>query len=122
MIFKNLQNLKLFPIFVSNKLYNSPKNIFLVGDAFFTLPPSFAQGASQSIEGAYELYESILNNNNNFRMRSKRIKMISSRSNFNLFAFHLSNPVMIFFRNILLKFLTKNKTFLESYLGKIYKN
>ena len=122
MIFKNLQNLKLFPVFVSKKLYNSPKNIFLVGDAFFTFPPSFAQGASQSIEGAYELYESISNNNDNFRMRSKRIKMISSRSNFNLFAFHLSNPVMIFFRNILLKFLTKNKTFLESYLGKIYKN
>jgi len=30
--------------------------------------------------------------------------------------------VTIFFRNISLKVLTKNKTFLENYLGKIYKN
>jgi salicylate hydroxylase len=29
---------------------------------------------------------------------------------------------MIFFRNLSLRILTKNKKFLESYLGKIYKN
>ena len=32
--------------------------IHLIGDAFFAFPPSFAQGASQSIEGAYELFKS----------------------------------------------------------------
>jgi len=48
--------------------------------------------------------------------------MINSRSNFNQFVFHLSNPFMIIFRNIFLKLLTKNKKFLESYLGKIYKS
>ncbi len=93
-----------------------------MGDAFFAFSPSFAQGASQSIEGANELYESILNNRNFIIMRSKRVKMINRRSTLNQFVFHLSNPVMTFFRNISLKYLSKNKYFLESYLGKIYKN
>ena len=119
---ESLQNIKLFPIFVSKNLYNPPKNIFLVGDAFFAFSPSFAQGASQSIEGANELYECLINNNNFYDIRLKRVKMINSRSNFNQFAFHLSNPIMIIFRNIFLKLLTKNKKFLESYLGKIYKS
>ncbi len=121
-VFESLQNIKLFPIFVSKNLYNPPKNIFLAGDAFFAFPPSFAQGASQSIEGANELYECLINNNNFYNIRLKRVKMINSRSNFNQFAFHLSNPIMTTFRNIFLKILTKNKKFLQSYLGKIYKN
>tara|TARA_B100001063_G_C16768762_1_gene560248 strand:- start:287 stop:1432 length:1146 start_codon:yes stop_codon:yes gene_type:complete len=121
-IFENLKYIKFFPVFVSKNIYNSPKNIFLTGDAFFAFPPSFAQGASQSIEGANELYESIMNNNNFFITRSKKVKMINRRSNFNLFIFHLSSPIMIFFRNFFLRFLVKNKKFLESYLGKIYKN
>jgi len=122
-VFESLQNIKLFPIFVSKNLYNPPKNIFLLGDAFFAFSPSFAQGASQSIEGANQLYECIINNNNNFYdIRLKRIKMINSRSNFNQFAFHLSNPITTTFRNIFLKLLTKNKKFLQSYLGKIYKS
>ena len=119
---ESLQNIKLFPIFVSKILYNPQKNMFLVGDAFFAFSPSFAQGASQSIEGANELYECLINNNNFYDIRLKRVKMINSRSNFNQFAFHLSNPIMIIFRNIFLKLLTKNKKFLESYLGKIYKS
>ena len=102
-IFEGLQNIKLFPIFVSNNFFNTPNNIFLVGDAFFAFSPSFAQGASQSIEGANELYECLLNNNNFYDIRLKRVKMINSRSNFNQFAFHLSNPIMIIFRNIFLK-------------------
>ena len=121
-VFKSLQNIKLFPVFVSKNFYNPPKNIFLTGDAFFTFPPSFAQGASQSIEGANELYESIINNNNFYNIRLKKVKMIKSRSNFNHFAFHLSNPIMIFFRNVILRILTKNSKFLDNYLGKVYKN
>jgi len=121
-VLESLQNIKLFPIFVSKNFYNPPNNIFLVGDAFFAFSPSFAQGASQSIEGAYELYESLINNNNLYDFRLNRVKMINSRSNFNQFAFHLSNPIMTTLRNILLKFLTKNKNFLQSYLGKIYKS
>ncbi len=122
MIFEKIHNIKFFPVFVSKNFFKPPKNTFLVGDAFFAISPSFAQGASQSIEGAVELHKSILNNKNFFNTRSKRIKMINNRSNFNQFAFHLSNPVTTFFRNILMKFLVKNKNFLENYLGKIYKN
>jgi len=48
--------------------------------------------------------------------------MINSRSNFNQFAFHLSNPIMITLRNIFLKSLAKNQKFLQIYLGKIYKS
>ncbi len=122
-IITNLYNIKCFPIFVS-KNYPKPINdIFLVGDAFFASPPSFAQGASQSIEGAYELFDSIINNKSNFYVnRVSKLKMINNRSKFNQFIFHMSNPIVIFFRNIFLKILTKNKKFLENYLGKIYKN
>ena len=99
-------------------------NIHLIGDAFFAFPPSFAQGASQSIEGAYELFENIENNTeiNFFRNRVNKTKMVNNRSKFNQFAFHLSNPINIFVRNIFMKILVKNKKFLEVYLGKIYKN
>ena len=44
----------MFPVFISDNFYESQNNnIHLIGDAFFAYPPSFAQGASQSIEGAY---------------------------------------------------------------------
>jgi salicylate hydroxylase len=120
----DLKELKIFPVFVSDnffKLKNS--NIHLIGDAFFAFPPSFAQGASQSIQGAYELFKSIENNteSNFFKNRVNKTKMVNIRSKFNQFAFHLSNPLTIFFRNIFLKRLIKNKKFLESYLGKIYR-
>ena len=121
----NLKDVKIFPIFVSDDFYKlQSKNIHLIGDAFFAFPPSFAQGASQSIEGAYELFKSIENNteSNFFKYRVNKIKMVNIRSKFNQFAFHLSNPLSSFVRNIFLKKLVKNKKFLESYLGKIYKN
>jgi salicylate hydroxylase len=71
----------------------------------------------------HELFENIINNKNNFYdSRVSKVKMINNRSNLNQFAFHLSNPIIVFFRNISLKILTKNKKFLENYLGKIYKN
>ena len=122
-ILDNLNKIKCFPIFVSKDLFKPRNNIFLVGDAFFAFPPSFAQGASQSIEGASELFNNIINNQNNFyNNRVKKVKMINNRSKLNQFIFHLSNPILIFFRNIVLKILVKNKNFLENYLGKIYKN
>lgn len=123
-IFDNIKNLKIFPVFVSNDFFKiESNNIHLIGDAFFAFPPSFAQGASQSIESAYELFERIENNSegNFFKSRVDKTKMVNARSKFNQFAFHLSNPLSIFFRDILLKRLVKNKNFLESYLGKIYK-
>ena len=121
----DLKELKIFPVFVSDNFYKPQNNnIHLIGDAFFTFPPSFAQGASQSIESAYELFESIENNKeiNFFKNRVNKTKMVNIRSKFNQFAFHLSSPLTIFVRNFFLKRLVKNKKFLESYLGKIYKS
>ena len=121
----DLKELKIFPVFVSDNFYKSQNNnIHLIGDAFFAFPPSFAQGASQSIESAYELFKSIENNTeiNFFKSRVSKTKMVNIRSKFNQFAFHLSSPLTKFVRNIFLKRLVKNKKFLESYLGKIYKN
>ena len=124
-IFNNLKETKIFPVFISEnfcKLKNN--NIHLIGDAFFAFSPTFAQGASQSIEGAYELYKSIENNteSNFLKNRIKKIKMVNNRSKFNQFIFHLSSPLTTFLRNSFLKRLVKNKKFLESYLGKIYRN
>ncbi len=122
---EDLKDLKIFPVFISNDFYNlQNNNIHLIGDAFFAFPPSFAQGASQSIEGAYELFESIENNteSNFFNNRVNKTKMVNIRSKFNQFAFHLSNPLTTFFRNIFLKRLVKNRKFLEFYLGKVYRN
>tara|TARA_B100000989_G_scaffold199704_1_gene150940 strand:- start:420 stop:1562 length:1143 start_codon:yes stop_codon:yes gene_type:complete len=119
-----IKELKIFPVFVSDKIFKTKNNnIHFIGDAFFAFPPSFAQGASQSIEGAYELFESMQNNTESefFSKRVNKTKMVYNRSKFNQLIFHLSNPITRFFRDIFLKRLVKNKKFLENYLGKIYK-
>ena len=123
-LIEKIDEIKCFPIFVSKKIQvPSSKNIFLTGDAFYSFPPSFAQGASQSIEAANELFQDINSNSSNYyKKRIIKTKQINSRSKLNHFAFHVSNPFNIFFRNVFLKYLSKNKKFLESYLGKIYKN
>ena len=123
--FDKIKELKIFPVFVSKDFFKTNNdNINFIGDAFFAFPPSFAQGASQSIEGAYELFKSIENNSEGdfFKNRVNKTKMVNKRSKLNQFAFHLSNPVTVFFRNIFLKKFIKNKKFLDSYLGKIYNN
>ncbi len=119
-----VNEIKCFPIFVSKKIkIPSNKNIFLMGDAFFSFPPSFAQGASQSIEAANDLFNDLNNNlSNYYKKRVLKTKQINSRSSINHYAFHIANPINVFFRNIFLKYLSKNKSFLENYLGKIYKN
>ena len=123
-LIEKVKDVKCFPIFVSKKLkIPHSKNIFLIGDAFYSFPPSFAQGASQSIEAANELLNNLKKNSSNYlKKRILKTKQINSRSSLNHLAFHLSNPITIFFRNIILKYLSKNKNFLENYLGKIYKN
>ncbi len=122
--FSNIKELKIYPVFVSDNFFEvKNKNIYFIGDAFFAFPPSFAQGASQSIEGAYELFVCIENNSNTnfFKNRVNKTKMVNNRSKLNQLAFHLSNPLTVYLRNIFLKKLVKNKSFLESYLGKIYR-
>ena len=125
-VIENLKDIKCFPIFVSTEIFQPKnKNIYVIGDAFFSFPPTFAQGASQSIEVAYELYKNFENENENDQFnkeRIKRTKMIDRKSRFNYFAFHISNPLVSFIRNLLMKNLVKNPKFIDIYLGKIYKN
>jgi len=119
-----LENIKIFPIYVSQKFENyNQKNVYFIGDALFAFPPSFAQGASQSIESAKEAHDEIVNKTKNYyKKRRSRINQVNFRSKLNYFVFHLSNPLAIFLRKIFIKYLSKNKKFLEIYLGKIYKN
>ena len=123
-IIENVKEIKCFPIFVSTEIIQPKnKNTFLIGDAFFAFPPTFAQGASQSIEVAHELCQNFENENNQFNEeRIKRTKMIDRKSRLNYFAFHLSNPLMKFLRNLIMRYLVKNRKFINNYLGKIYKN
>ena len=119
-----LKNIKSFPIYISEKLeISGSKNIFFIGDALFALPPSFAQGASQSIESSKELFDQIENNKDDYyEKRIKKLNSVNWRSKLNYFSFHLSNPIVTYFRNFILKVLVKNNKFLDSYLGKIYRD
>ncbi len=128
---KNFENLFLnklesWPIYITKKAFKSEfENIFYLGDAFYTFPPTMAQGASQSIEAAYELFEVLCKESKNFQniyfqKRLKRIKLINNRSKINYHSFHLSNSLLIKTRNFLLKKITKNDKFLNSYLGNVY--
>ena len=120
---EDLKNIKCFPVFVSSQLPTLKyQNTFLSGDALFTFPPSFAQGASQSIETAKGILENITNSNNIYKDTVSKILLVNKRSKLNHFAFHLTNPIIILIRNLVLRYLSKNKKFLESYLGKIYRN
>ena len=97
-----------------------------MGDAFYTFPPTMAQGASQSIEAANEIFNLINSSNDNvqneyFKNRIERTNLINKRSKFNYFGFHISNSLLKILRNKILKRLVKNKKFIQNYLGKIYK-
>jgi len=119
-------NLKSWSIYTSAKPVKSIlKKVYYIGDAFYTFPPTLAQGASQSIESAKELYDLLTNNKENleniyFKKRLKKIIMINNRSRLNYFLFHFSNSILKIFRNKFLKRLIKSKSFINRYLGKIY--
>ena len=129
---KNLVNLfkgdlKSWPIYTSGKPIKSIyKKVLYIGDAFYTFPPTMAQGASQSIEAASEIFDLISDNhpdiqNEYFKNRVERTNLINKRSKINYFGFHISNPLLRILRNEFLKRLVKSKKFIHSYLGKIYK-
>ena len=120
------RDLKSWSIYTSPKPIKSIfKKVFYIGDAFYTFPPTLAQGASQSIESAKELYDLLIENRQNiesiyFEKRLKKTNMINNRSRLNYFVFHFSNPVFKIFRNQFLKRLIKSKSFIKRYLDKIY--
>ena len=128
---KNLENLfkgtlESWPIYITKKPSKSIyKNLFYLGDAFYTFSPTMAQGASQSIEGANELFDLLSKDTKKiqdiyFKQRLERTKLIDSRAKLNYFSFHLSNPLTARLRNMVLKKITKNEKFLDRYLGSIY--
>ena len=125
-IFEN--EIKTWPLYFTPKIIpSSNKKVFYIGDAFNGFLPTLAQGAGQSIESAFEIFSLLIKDkldkeNNYFEIRSKRAKIIRSRSNFNFFAFHFSSKIMQNIRNLFLKFLVKRRFFVNRYLGKIYKN
>ena len=127
--FKNIfeNEIKTWPLYFTPKIIPSTnKKVFYIGDAFNGFLPTLAQGAGQSIESAFEIFNLLKNDkldkdNNYFEIRSKRAKIIRSRSNFNFFAFHFSSSVAQKIRNIILKFLVKRKTFIKAYLNPVYK-
>ena len=129
--YKNLVNLfqgelKSWPIYASSKQIKSIyKNVLYIGDAFYTFPPTMAQGASQSIEAANEIFKLITNNNKDlqneyFKKRLERTNLINKRSKINYFGFHIANPLLKILRNFFLRRLVRNKNFIQNYLGKIY--
>ena len=128
--FKNIfeNETKTWPLYFTPKIVpSSNKKVFYIGDAFNGFLPTLAQGAGQSIESAFEIFnlmtkDKLDKENNYFEIRSKRAKIIRSRSNFNFFAFHFSSKIMQNVRNLFLKFLVKRKFFVKRYLGKVYKN
>ncbi len=128
--FKNIfeNEIKTWPLYFTPKIIpSSNKKVFYIGDAFNGFLPTLAQGAGQSIESAFEIFNLLTKDkldkeNNYFEIRSKRAKIIRSRSNFNFFAFHFSSKIMQNVRNLFLKFLVKRKFFIKGYLGKVYKN
>ena len=124
-IFDN--EIKSWPLYFTPKILSSSnKKVFYIGDAFNGFLPTLAQGAGQSIESAYEIFnllkENKLDTDTYFELRSKRAKIVRKRSNLNFFTFHFSNSLMQNIRNMILRFLVKRKKFIESYLGKVYEN
>ena len=121
-------DLKSWPLYFTPKILPSTNSkVFYIGDAFNGFLPTLAQGAGQSIESAYELFNLIVEDkvdiqNAYFQKRSKRAKIVRRRSNINFFVFHFSSLIMQAIRNFFMKFLVKRKSFISSYLGTVYKN
>ena len=121
-------DLKSWPLYFTPKILpSSNSKVFYIGDAFNGFLPTLAQGAGQSIESAYELFNLIQENKPDiqsvyFQERSKRAKIVRRRSNINFFAFHFSSSIMQVIRNFFMKFLVKRKNFISSYLGTVYKH
>jgi len=122
------EDLKSWPLYATSKLLPSTNSkVFYIGDAFNGFLPTLAQGAGQSIESAYELFNLIKDKRGDiqniyFRERSNRARIVRRRSNLNFFIFHFSSNFMQTIRNFFIKFLFKREGFINSYLGTIYKN
>jgi len=94
---------------VKNLVY---KNLTLLGDAAHPLVPFIGQGGCLALEDAYVFGNLLIKHDCNIHkaqdqyesLRMRRIKKISNLSLRQGFLNHLSNPVIVFFRNIVMKF------------------
>ncbi len=125
-IFAN--DLKVWPLYSTTEILPSTNSkVFYIGDAFNGFLPTLAQGAGQSIESAYELFNLLRSQKNDiqksyYQERLKRAKIIRKRSNFNFIAFHFSSSILQAIRNFFMKILIKRKSFVSAYLKIVYKN
>ena len=96
---------------VMNSIYI--KNITLLGDAAHPMVPFLGQGGCMALEDGYAFGKIAALNSNDFSMtqekfekiRLKRKNMIQTSSKIQGKIYHLENPIMIFFRNLFLKYL-----------------
>ena len=56
-----------------------------------------------------------------FNTQLERVKVISRRSNFNFFAFHLCNSFFVIVRNFILRKLIYNNKFIDTFLGRVFR-
>jgi salicylate hydroxylase len=97
---------------LKNRVFYRDNQIF-IGDSSHGTVPFQAQGAALAIEDAYVLYEQIIKGVTNnlgifyYNKRNNRVKKIILRSYLNIFIFHTSNPLLIFFRTIIFNFIAK---------------
>jgi salicylate hydroxylase len=87
-------------------------NITFIGDSAHPIVPFMGQGGCLALEDAYAFGNLLYRNNSNFRetqnryqqLRINRIKTIHIQSLNQAKLNHLSNPILIFFRNLLMKY------------------
>ena len=88
------------------------KNITFLGDAAHPIVPFLGQGACLALEDAYSFGNLITKYNNDFEkaqleyqnIRLNRIRLIHRKSTNQAKFNHLSNPILVFLRNILMKY------------------
>ena len=88
------------------------KNLTLLGDAAHPIVPFIGQGGCLALEDAYVFGNLLIKHNSDIyktqylyeSLRMERIKKISNLSLRQGFLNHLSNPLMVFLRNFIMKF------------------